>query len=184
MHCCYAKLSRQIKWGDQSKSLNPVLACSQDLGPYGIVFRLLLCRRVCLKSHGCLFRLQSEFVGAKPAQGVCWKTCSSVVLGCRQPHTTNQLFLKITVPTNNTHNMTARFATSKIVSDYIRLHPKSLAAAQRARKVIAGGVAHDIRHLSPFPLTIQSAKGVRKVRPLCILHHTAPNEDSTSMAYA
>jgi len=45
---------------------------------------------------------------------------------------------------------------------YRTLHPKSAALHTRARAVIPGGITHDIRHLKPFPLSIDRASGVRK----------------------
>jgi glutamate-1-semialdehyde 2,1-aminomutase len=45
---------------------------------------------------------------------------------------------------------------------YRAKHPKSAALAERARKVIPGGITHDIRHLTPFPVYVDRAGGTRK----------------------
>jgi glutamate-1-semialdehyde 2,1-aminomutase len=45
---------------------------------------------------------------------------------------------------------------------YRATHPKSLALAERARAAIPGGITHDIRHLTPFPVYIERARGSRK----------------------
>ncbi len=45
---------------------------------------------------------------------------------------------------------------------YRALHPKSAALFERARHVIPGGVTHDIRHLSPFPIAVDRAAGPHK----------------------
>jgi glutamate-1-semialdehyde 2,1-aminomutase len=45
---------------------------------------------------------------------------------------------------------------------YRTLHPKAAELFERARRVIPGGVTHDIRHLVPFPIYIDRASGVRK----------------------
>src|SRR6266478_144807 len=52
--------------------------------------------------------------------------------------------------------------SSSILDTYRALHPKSAALAERARKVIPGGITHDGRHLSPFPVYIDRALGSRK----------------------
>jgi glutamate-1-semialdehyde 2,1-aminomutase len=41
-------------------------------------------------------------------------------------------------------------------------HPRSAALAERARAAIPGGITHDIRHLVPFPVSIERAAGTRK----------------------
>ncbi|OLC17750.1 MAG: hypothetical protein AUH29_00815 [Candidatus Rokubacteria bacterium 13_1_40CM_69_27] len=45
---------------------------------------------------------------------------------------------------------------------YRAKHSKSAALAERARKVIPGGITHDIRHLTPFPVYVDRASGTRK----------------------
>jgi glutamate-1-semialdehyde 2,1-aminomutase len=45
---------------------------------------------------------------------------------------------------------------------YRARHPKSEALAERARRAIPGGITHDIRHLTPFPVYIARAAGTRK----------------------
>jgi glutamate-1-semialdehyde 2,1-aminomutase len=45
---------------------------------------------------------------------------------------------------------------------YRALHPKSAALFERARQVIPGGVTHDIRHLTPFPIAVDRASGPYK----------------------
>ncbi len=40
----------------------------------------------------------------------------------------------------------------KIRDEYRAKHPKSAALWERARAVIPGGITHDIRHLTPFPV--------------------------------
>jgi glutamate-1-semialdehyde 2,1-aminomutase len=49
-----------------------------------------------------------------------------------------------------------------IVDTYRATHPKSAALSERARKAIPGGITHDIRHLTPFPLSIDRARGSHK----------------------
>jgi glutamate-1-semialdehyde 2,1-aminomutase len=41
-------------------------------------------------------------------------------------------------------------------------HPKSAALFERARRAIPGGITHDIRQLTPFPIYVESAQGTRK----------------------
>jgi glutamate-1-semialdehyde 2,1-aminomutase len=41
-------------------------------------------------------------------------------------------------------------------------HPRAAALAERARAAIPGGITHDIRHLLPFPVYIERARGTRK----------------------
>ncbi len=43
-----------------------------------------------------------------------------------------------------------------------RAHPRSEALFRRACAAIAGGLSHDIRHLSPFPIYVDRAQGSRK----------------------
>jgi glutamate-1-semialdehyde 2,1-aminomutase len=52
--------------------------------------------------------------------------------------------------------------TTSILEQYIADHPKSRALHERARKVLPGGIAHDVRHISPFPLTMDRAEGAYK----------------------
>ena len=49
-----------------------------------------------------------------------------------------------------------------ILETYRARHPKAAALADRARRAIPGGITHDIRHLSPFPIYVESAQGARK----------------------
>ena len=53
-------------------------------------------------------------------------------------------------------------ATSKVIETYRALHPKSAALYERARQVIPGGITHDGRNLSPFPVYVDRAQGPRK----------------------
>src|SRR5207244_616390 len=50
----------------------------------------------------------------------------------------------------------------KIRDEYRAKHPKSAALWERARAVIPGGITHDIRHLTPFPVYVERALGSRK----------------------
>jgi glutamate-1-semialdehyde 2,1-aminomutase len=45
---------------------------------------------------------------------------------------------------------------------YRELHPTSSALFERARQVIPGGVTHDIRYLTPFPIAVDRAAGPHK----------------------
>jgi glutamate-1-semialdehyde 2,1-aminomutase len=49
-----------------------------------------------------------------------------------------------------------------IVDTYRATHSKSSALTERARKAIPGGITHDIRHLTPFPIYIDRARGSHK----------------------
>jgi glutamate-1-semialdehyde 2,1-aminomutase len=49
-----------------------------------------------------------------------------------------------------------------IHDEYRAQHPKSAALAERARRAIPGGITHDIRHLTPFPVYVDRAAGTRK----------------------
>jgi glutamate-1-semialdehyde 2,1-aminomutase len=51
---------------------------------------------------------------------------------------------------------------SSVLDSYRALHPKSEALYARARNVIPGGVTHDGRHLSPFPIYVERAQGSHK----------------------
>lgn len=52
--------------------------------------------------------------------------------------------------------------TTRITDQYIAEHPQSHALHQRARAVIPGGIAHDVRNIRPFPLTMARAEGAYK----------------------
>ena len=58
--------------------------------------------------------------------------------------------------------MTVRPESSKVLATYRERHPKSLALAERARRAIPGGITHDSRHLTPFPVYVDRAAGSRK----------------------
>ncbi len=58
--------------------------------------------------------------------------------------------------------MTPRPASSQVLDTYRARHPKSLALWERSRKSIPGGVTHDSRHLTPFPVYVERASGSRK----------------------
>ena len=45
---------------------------------------------------------------------------------------------------------------------YRKALPGSWARWERARRVIPGGITHDSRHLTPFPLYVERAAGPRK----------------------
>jgi glutamate-1-semialdehyde 2,1-aminomutase len=49
-----------------------------------------------------------------------------------------------------------------IPEEFRARHPKSAALAERARAAIPGGITHDIRHLLPFPVYVERARGTRK----------------------
>src|ERR1700675_1278848 len=49
-----------------------------------------------------------------------------------------------------------------IDEQFRRAHPRSEALFRRACAAIAGGLSHDIRHLSPFPIYVDRAQGSRK----------------------
>jgi glutamate-1-semialdehyde 2,1-aminomutase len=51
---------------------------------------------------------------------------------------------------------------SKVIQAYRARHPKSAALYERARAVIPGGITHDGRHLTPFPIYVDRAQGPRK----------------------
>ena len=50
----------------------------------------------------------------------------------------------------------------RIIEQYVAANPKSHALHERARKALPGGIAHDVRHISPFPLTMSHADGAYK----------------------
>jgi len=52
--------------------------------------------------------------------------------------------------------------SSKIDTLYFDAHPTSYKLFERARQLIPGGITHDIRYLTPFPVYIERAKGTRK----------------------
>lgn len=52
--------------------------------------------------------------------------------------------------------------SSPIEAQYLRAHPTSYKLFERARHLIPGGITHDIRHMTPFPVYIERAKGTRK----------------------
>jgi glutamate-1-semialdehyde 2,1-aminomutase len=49
-----------------------------------------------------------------------------------------------------------------ILDRFRQQHPRSAALAERARRAIPGGITHDIRHLTPFPIFVERASGSRK----------------------
>ncbi len=49
-----------------------------------------------------------------------------------------------------------------IQEEFRARHPRAAALAERARAAIPGGITHDIRHLLPFPVYIDRARGTRK----------------------
>ncbi|MBI4491529.1 MAG: aminotransferase class III-fold pyridoxal phosphate-dependent enzyme [Chloroflexi bacterium] len=51
---------------------------------------------------------------------------------------------------------------SEEVEEYVHQHPRSQEAYERARRVMPSGVAHDIRLMRPFPITLARASGARK----------------------
>jgi glutamate-1-semialdehyde 2,1-aminomutase len=58
--------------------------------------------------------------------------------------------------------MTQSTGASTVLDTYRALHPKSEALYARARTVIPGGITHDGRHLSPFPVYVERAQGSHK----------------------
>lgn len=52
--------------------------------------------------------------------------------------------------------------TTNITEQYRAANPNSRALHERARKVLPGGIAHDVRHMKPFPLTMDRAEGAYK----------------------
>jgi glutamate-1-semialdehyde 2,1-aminomutase len=58
--------------------------------------------------------------------------------------------------------MSQSAGSSTVLDTYRARHPKSLALWERACTVIPGGITHDGRHLSPFPVYIDRAQGSRK----------------------
>jgi len=51
---------------------------------------------------------------------------------------------------------------TRLLEAYRAAHPKSLALWERAARTIPGGVTHDIRHLRPFPVYVERARGALK----------------------
>jgi glutamate-1-semialdehyde 2,1-aminomutase len=51
---------------------------------------------------------------------------------------------------------------SKIVADYVARTPESAAAYERARRVLPGGVTHDVRYMRPHPIYVERAAGALK----------------------
>jgi glutamate-1-semialdehyde 2,1-aminomutase len=49
-----------------------------------------------------------------------------------------------------------------LIEEWADANPRSRALHERARRVIPGGITHDIRHAVPFPLAIASAHGSHK----------------------
>ena len=49
-----------------------------------------------------------------------------------------------------------------VLETYRRTHPGSWSLWERACRVIPGGITHDIRHLTPFPLYVTRSQGSRK----------------------
>src|SRR5205823_1558156 len=53
-------------------------------------------------------------------------------------------------------------ANNELSQAYAARRPQSSEYARRARQVLAGGVAHDLRHFEPVPLYIARARGGHK----------------------
>ena len=49
-----------------------------------------------------------------------------------------------------------------IVEEYIRKHPGSASRYEEATQIFPGGVTHDIRHVTPFPICVTHGKGPLK----------------------
>src|SRR5215472_2375961 len=49
-----------------------------------------------------------------------------------------------------------------LLQEWAEANPRSRALHERARRVIPGGVTHDVRHARPFPVAITSAQGSHK----------------------
>ncbi len=52
--------------------------------------------------------------------------------------------------------------SSRIDALYLEAHPTSYKLFERARQLIPGGITHDIRYVTPFPVYVERAKGTRK----------------------
>ena len=51
---------------------------------------------------------------------------------------------------------------SPIVAAYVARTPRSATAYEAARRVLPGGVAHDVRYMRPHPISVEQAWGARK----------------------
>lgn len=51
---------------------------------------------------------------------------------------------------------------SRIVADYVARTPNSAAAYAKARRVLPGGVTHDVRYMRPHPIYVERAAGALK----------------------
>jgi glutamate-1-semialdehyde 2,1-aminomutase len=49
-----------------------------------------------------------------------------------------------------------------LLQDWAAANPRSMALHERARRVIPGGITHDVRHARPAPVAIVSARGSHK----------------------
>jgi len=58
--------------------------------------------------------------------------------------------------------LTLRKSGVSIYEQFRRTHPRSEALFRQAQATIAGGLTHDIRHLHPFPIYVDHARGSRK----------------------
>jgi glutamate-1-semialdehyde 2,1-aminomutase len=52
--------------------------------------------------------------------------------------------------------------TKSVAAAWARENPRSAALHARARRLLPGGVAHDVRRTAPFPLAVSRAEGSRK----------------------
>ena len=52
--------------------------------------------------------------------------------------------------------------TTNIIEQYEAANPQSRVLHERARHVMPGGIAHDVRNIKPFPLTMSHAEGAYK----------------------
>ncbi|HMI25252.1 MAG TPA: aminotransferase class III-fold pyridoxal phosphate-dependent enzyme, partial [Streptosporangiaceae bacterium] len=52
--------------------------------------------------------------------------------------------------------------TASAVARWARENPRSAALSDRARRLLPGGVTHDVRLAEPFPLAVARAEGARK----------------------
>lgn len=62
----------------------------------------------------------------------------------------------------NAHAPTASATNSPIVAAYVARTPRSAEAYAAARKLLPGGVAHDVRYMRPHPIYVDEAAGARK----------------------
>lgn len=51
---------------------------------------------------------------------------------------------------------------SRIVADYVARTPNSAAAYAEARRILPGGVTHDVRYMRPHPIYVERAAGALK----------------------